>query len=99
MSNRESERAEHGARTSHVRKGQTWSMNESRANPDDVPEPHDVELWADQPSFKAVVDGVVDGVAELTVATGNDHPRTPDFGEKVDIATDSMINDPRWRVT
>lgn len=81
-----------------IHAGQTWTMDESRADPEDVPAPHDVDLWAAQPSFHAVVDDILDGLVELTVTTGNDHPRTPDFGTTVDVAADRLRDDPRWEV-
>jgi len=80
-----------------VERGQRWKCNEARADADDVPEGHDVLLWEPHPRFTAVVDDVLDGVAELTVATGNSHPRTPEFGEKVDIHVDRLVGDDRWR--
>lgn len=80
-----------------VEPGQRWQCNEARADSDDVPDAHDVTLWEDQPRFTAVVDDVLDGVAELTVATGNSHPRTPTFGETLDIHVDTLAGDDRWR--
>ena len=66
-------------RAGAVEAGQTWRCDESRADPDDVPAPHDVPLWAPHPRFTVVVDRVEDDYVELTVTTGNSHPRTPDF--------------------
>lgn len=97
MSNRESDSAESSAGVGQIEPGQTWAMNEARADPEDVPEPHDVDLWAPQPQFHAVVDAVMDDLVELTVSTGNDHPRTPDFGTAIDVAEETLNEDPRWR--
>ena len=81
-----------------VSPGQTWECNEALTDPDAVPPPHDVPLWEAHPRFRAVVDRVVDDVAELTVTTGNSHPRTPAFGAKVDWHVDRLRDDPRWRL-
>lgn len=80
-----------------VRRAQTWSCNEARADADDVPPAHDtVTLWADHPQFSAVVDRVVDGVAQLTVTMSNDHPRAPDHGEIVDVHVETLQGQARW---
>ncbi len=79
-----------------VTPGQSWTCDESRADPEDVPEPHDVPLWAPHPRFSAVVDRVEDDLVELTVTTGNSHPRTPDFGADVVSTVETLTSDPRW---
>ncbi|WP_455448208.1 SNF2/RAD54 family helicase [Natrinema thermotolerans] len=79
-----------------VEPAQTWRCDESRANPDAVSDPHTDALWADHPRFTAVVDTVRDGVATLTVSHGNDHPRAPDFGAKIDLSTDKLRERDRW---
>ena len=79
-----------------VEAGQTWRCDESRADPDDVPAPHDVPLWEPQPRFTAVVDRVEEDYVELTVATGNSHPRTPDFGAEMVSTVETLTSDPRW---
>ena len=84
------------ARAGVVEAGQTWRCDESWADPDDVPEPHDVPLWAPQPRFDAVVDRVEEDYVELTVATGNSHPRTPDFGAEMVSTAETLTSDPRW---
>ena len=84
------------ARAGVVEAGQTWRCDESRADPDDVPAPHNVPLWEPQPRFDAVVDRVEDDYVELTVTTGNSHPRTPDFGAEMVSAVETLTSDPRW---
>ena len=79
-----------------VTAGQTWRYDESRADPDDVPAPHDVPLWAPHPRFNAVVDRVEDDYVELTVTTGNSHPRTPDFGAEMVSTVETLTRDDRW---
>jgi len=80
-----------------VRRGQTWTCDEARADPEDVPGPHDtVALWPDYPRFSAVVDDVLDDVAQLTVATSNSHPRAPDHGAIVDVHVDTLVEGARW---
>jgi hypothetical protein len=79
-----------------VTAGQTWRCDESRADPDDVPAPHDVPLWAPHPRFNAVVDRVEDDYVELTVTTGNSHPRTPDFGAEMVSTVETLTRDDRW---
>ncbi|MDS0258588.1 hypothetical protein NDI56_04075 [Haloarcula sp. S1CR25-12] len=80
-----------------VQRGQTWTCNEARADPDDVPAAHDtVDLWPDYPRFSAVVDAVAGDVAELVVGTSNDHPRAPDLGDRVDLHTSKLIKQERW---
>jgi len=83
-------------RSGVVKPGQTWRCDESRADSDDVPAPHDVPLWEPQPRFDAVVDAVQDGYIELTVADGNSHPRTPDFGAEMVSTAETLTSDPRW---
>lgn len=80
-----------------IQPGQSWECNEARADPDDVPAGHDVPLWEDYPRFTAVVDDVLDGLVELTVATGNSHPRTPTLGTTIDVHVDELEDDDRWR--
>jgi len=80
---------------SEVRRGQTWACDETNAE-GDVPEPHDVALWEDRPRFRAVVDDIVGGLVQLTVTTGNTHPRTPEAGEKVDVPAERLNDRPRW---
>jgi len=84
------------ARAGAVEAGQTWRCDESRADPDDVPAPHDVPLWAAYPRFDAVVDRVEDDYVELTVADGNSHPRTPDFGAEMVSTVETLTSDARW---
>lgn len=84
------------ARAGAVEAGQTWRCDESQADPGDVPEPHDVPLWASQPRFSAVVDRVDEDYVELTVGTGNGHPRTPDFGAEIVSTVETLTSDPRW---
>jgi len=79
-----------------VEAGQTWRCNEAEADPEDVPEPHDVPLWAAHPRFDVVIDWVEDGLVELTAAEGNSHPRTPDFGADVVSTAGTLTSDPRW---
>ncbi|PHQ44646.1 SNF2/RAD54 family helicase [Halorubrum sp. C3] len=79
-----------------VEAAQTWRCDESRADPEDVPEPHDVPLWEPQPRFTAVVDRVEEDYVELTVATGNSHPRTPAFGAEIVSTVATLTSDPRW---
>ena len=84
------------ARAGVVEAGQTWRCDESRADPDDVPAPHDVPLWEPQPRFDAVVDRVEEDYVELTVATGNSHPQTPAFGAEMVSTVETLTSDPRW---
>lgn len=84
--------------TAAITPGQRWSCDESRADPETVPEPHEDAIWADRPQFHAVVDEVRDGLVTLTVATTNDHPRTPEFGGKVDIAVERLQEGARWQL-
>ena len=79
-----------------VEPGQTWRCDESRADPDDVPEPHDVPLWEPHPRFTVVVDRVEDDYVELTAATGNGHPRTPRFGAELVSTVETLTSDARW---
>jgi len=79
-----------------VESGQAWRCDESRADPEDVPEPHPVPPWEPQPRFDAVVDRVADDYVELTVATGNSHPRTPAFGAEMVSTVETLTSDPRW---
>lgn len=81
-----------------IEPGQTWRCNEDRADPADVPEPHDVPLWEPYPRFTASVVCVYDeiGMVELSVAYGNSHPRTPDYGATVDVSLETLREDPRW---
>jgi len=82
----------------NVTSGQRWECNEARADPDDVPEPHDtVPLWEDQPRFTALVDRVQGDYVELTATTGNSHPRTPDFGAEIALSASTLRDDPRWK--
>jgi len=81
-----------------VETGQTWRCDESRADSEDVPEPHDVPLWEPHPRFTAVVDRVEGSYVELTAATGNSHPRTPDFGAEIVSTVETLTNDPRWSI-
>ena len=81
-----------------VERGQTWRCDEAEADPDDVPEPHDVPLWGPHPRFTAVVDRVEDDYVELTAATGNSHPRTPEFGADVVSTVETLTSDARWRL-
>ena len=81
-----------------VERGQTWRCDEAEADPDDVPEPHDVPLWEPHPRFAAVVDRVEDDYVELTAATGNSHPRTPEFGADVVSTVETLTSDARWRL-
>ncbi|EMA69154.1 SNF2/RAD54 family helicase [Halorubrum aidingense JCM 13560] len=83
-------------RSQVVEAGQTWRCDEARAAPDDVPAPHDVPLWAPHPRFSAIVDRVQDDYVELTVTTGNSHPRTPAFGAEMVSTVETLTNDPRW---
>ena len=76
--------------------GQTWRCNEARANPEDVPEPHDVPLWAPHPRVDVVVDSVQGDYVELTVTTGNSHPRTPTHGAELVSTVETLTSDPRW---
>lgn len=84
------------ARAGVVEAGQTWRCDESRADLDDVPEPHEVSLWEPQPRFDAVVDQVEEDYVELTVTTGNSHPRTPAFGAEMVSTVETLTSDPRW---
>ncbi|OYR69748.1 SNF2/RAD54 family helicase [Halorubrum sp. E3] len=84
------------ARAGAVEAGQTWQCDESRADLDDVPEPHDVPLWEPQPRFTAVVDRVADDYVELIVTRGNSHPRTPDTGAEIVSTVETLTSDPRW---
>ena len=79
-----------------VTAGQTWRCDESRADPDDVPAPHDVPLWPAHVRFTAVVDRVEDDYVELTVTTGNSHPRTPDFGAEMVSTVETLTSGNRW---
>ena len=79
-----------------VTAGQTWRCDESRADPDDVPAPHDVPLWAPHPRFTAIVDRVEDDYVELTVTTGNSHPRTPEFGAEMVSTVETLTSGNRW---
>jgi len=81
-----------------VTPGQSWRCDEGRADAGDVPDGHDVPLWEAHPRFTAVVDDILDGVAELTVSGGNSHPRTPDFGATLDIHVDTLTGDRRWEI-
>jgi len=84
------------ARAQVVEAGQTWRCDESRADPGDVPAPHDSPLWAAHPRFDVVVDRVADDYVELTVTDGNSHPRTPDFGADIVSTVETLTSDPRW---
>jgi len=55
-----------------------------------------VPLWEPHPRFDAVVDRVEEDYVELTVATGNSHPRTPDFGAEIVSTVETLTSDPRW---
>ncbi|OYR80691.1 SNF2/RAD54 family helicase [Halorubrum sp. E3] len=79
-----------------VKRGQTWRCNEANAHPEDVPEPHDVPLWEPHPRFDIVIDDVQDDYVEATVAEGNSHPRTPDFGSEMVTTVEKLTSDPRW---
>jgi len=84
------------ARSGAVTAGQTWRCDESRANPDDVPEPHDVSLWPAYPRFTSVVDDVGEDYVELTVTRSNSHPRAPDIGAEVVSTVETLTSDARW---
>lgn len=84
------------ARAGAVEAGQVWRCNEANADPDDVPEPHDVPLWESYPRFDVVVDRVEGDYVELTVTDGNSHPRTPDFGAEMVSTVETLTSDPRW---
>ena len=79
-----------------VTAGQAWRCDESRADPDDVPAPHDVPLWPAHVRFTAVVDRVEEDYVELTVTTGNSHPRTPDFGAEMVSTVETLTSGNRW---
>ena len=79
-----------------VTAGQAWRCDESRADPDDVPAPHDVPLWAPHPRFTVVVDRVEDDYVELTVTRGNSHPRVPTIGGEVVSTVETLTRDDRW---
>ncbi|GAB7010438.1 SNF2/RAD54 family helicase [Halorubrum trueperi] len=79
-----------------VEAGQTWRCDESRADPEDVPAPHDVPLWEPHPRFDVIIDEVQDDYVEATAMTGNSHPRTPDFGADVVSTVETLTSDPRW---
>jgi len=83
-------------RAGAVEAGQTWRCDESRADPDDVPAPHDVPLWAPHPRFTAVVDRVEEDYVELTVTRGNSHPRTPEFGAEMVSTVETLTSGNRW---
>lgn len=84
------------ARSGAVEAGQVWRCNEAQANPADVPEPHDVPLWEPHPRFDVVVDSVQADYVELTVTTGNSHPRTPTHGSELVSTVETLTSDPRW---
>lgn len=84
------------ARSGAVERGQTWRCNEARANAEDVPESHDVPLWEPHPRFDVVVDSVQEDYVELTVTTGNSHPRTPTHGAELVSTVETLTSDPRW---
>lgn len=84
------------ARAGAVETGQVWRCDESQVDPADVPEPHDIPLWEPHPRFDVVVDRVEEDYVELTVATGNSHPRTPDIGAEMVSTTETLTSDPRW---
>jgi hypothetical protein len=79
-----------------VEPGQMWRCNEARADPNDVPAPHDVPLWEPHPRFTAVVDTIEVDYVELTVTTGNSHPRTPTHGAEVVSTVETLTRDDRW---
>lgn len=79
-----------------IRPGQIWRCDEGRADPARVPDSHDVDLWEPHPRFVAVVDEIRDGVVTLTASYGNSHPRTPDFGAKLDLAAEKLLEGDRW---
>ena len=76
--------------------GDTWRCTEDDAPKTDA---HDVELWPSFPRFTAVVDRVEGDYVELTVATGNDHPRTPAFGASLAKSLDTLKESDRWKLT
>lgn len=79
-----------------VEAGQVWRCDEAQADPEDVPEPHDVPLWEPYPRFDALIDRVEGDYVELTVAAGNSHPRTPDLGAEIVSTIETLTGDPRW---
>lgn len=79
-----------------IQRGQKWQCDESRADSDTVPDPHEESLWEPHPRFVAVVDEVRDGVVTLTATYGNSHPRTPDFGSTLDLAVERLLDGDRW---
>ena len=81
-----------------VERGQIWQCNEACADPDDVPDPHDVALWESHPRFRAVVDRVDGSYVELTVSQSNDHPRSPEFGAEIATSTTQLTGQDRWRL-
>ena len=83
-------------RAGAVEAGQTWRCDESRADPDDVPAPHDVPLWPAHVRFTAVVDRVEEDYVELTVTRGNSHPRVPTIGGEVVSTVETLTRDDRW---
>lgn len=83
-------------RAGAVHPGQTWRCDEARADPEDIPEPHDVPLWEPHPRFDVVIDEVQDDYVEATAMTGNSHPRTPGFGADVVTTVETLTSDARW---
>jgi len=77
-----------------VTAGQTWRCDESRADPDDVPRP--TYRCGRRVRFTAVVDRVEEDYVELTVTTGNSHPRTPDFGAEMVSTVETLTSGNRW---
>lgn len=83
--------------SAEISRGDTWECNEARADPDDVPEPHDVELWEPHPRFRALVDRVQGDYVEMTVVSSNSHPRSPEFGDHIAASAEKLQSQPRWR--
>ena len=85
--------------TTPIERGQTWQCSESAVAdqlPDPWNRPYEAAGIAEYARFRVAVEGVTDGVAELTVTFGNGHPRTPATGTTLDIATDKLHTDARW---
>lgn len=88
-----------GSTPATIERGQTWQCNESSVA-DQLPHPwkrpYEAAGIAEYARFRVTVEGVTNGVAELTVTLGNGHPRTPSTGSTLDIATDTLHTDARW---
>ena len=82
-----------------IQPGTSINCDESRANPDAVPDPHTEAMWADYPRFSAVVDHVDGDYVEATVTRSNDHPRAPDHGCSLAKCKQELSESDRWAVS